>query len=167
MNSKLKAGLIAGGALGVLLVFTVAVSAMPVLGLARCCNCLWPIAAGALATMLYVKGSATPVGPGDGAIVGAIAGAVGGVIYTVIGMPIFYLLGGVRVMELQLHQLVPDFPMTGIILALIAGVIGFVVFTILALLGGLIGVPIFEKRKDGTAPPPPQQFGGGPGPIAA
>ena len=35
---------------------------------------------------------------------------------------------------------------------------------IFSLLGGLLGVPIFEKRKGGPdVPPPPQGFGGQPG----
>jgi len=38
---------------------------------------------------------------------------------------------------------------------------------IFASLGGLIGVPIFEKRKGQSAPPPPpQNFGGGYGPTS-
>jgi hypothetical protein len=158
MNNKLKPALIAGGALGVVLVITVVLSVVPILGLARCCNCLWPIVAGALATMLCVKSSPTPVSIGDGAIVGAITGAIGGLIYLVIGMPIYFVLGGVAAMSMQIRQISPNFPLTGVVLLLIGGVIGFVIYLVLATIGGLIGVPIFEKRKNGTAPPPPQNF---------
>ncbi len=88
MNNKIKAALIGGGALGLLLVFTVLISAVPFLRLVGCCNCLWPIAGGLLATMLYVKGSPTPATIADGAIVGALAGVIGGLIYLIIGLPI-------------------------------------------------------------------------------
>ena len=164
MNNKLKPALMAGGALGLLLVITVILSAVPVLGIVRCCNCLWPIAAGVLATMFYVKSSPSPATIGDGAILGALAGAVGGLIYMLIGMPLFYVMGGVAAMDMQIRQFAPAFPLTGIVLMVIAGLVGFVLYTVLSTIGGLIGVPIFEKRKGGPdVPPPPQNFSGGAG----
>jgi hypothetical protein len=162
MNNKLKPALLGGGALGLLLVITVVIgSFVPFIG---CCNCLWPIAAGVLATMLYVKGSATPATVADGAMVGAIAGVVGGLIYMVVGLPLTYLLVGVTAMDAQVRQLSPDFPIAGAVLLIVGGLIAFVIFVVLATLGGVLGIPIFEKRK-GTidTPPPPQDFGAGPG----
>lgn len=162
MNNKIKPALLGGGALGLLLVITVVIgSFVPFIG---CCNCLWPIAAGVLATMFYVKGSPTPATVADGAMVGAIAGLVGGLIYMVIGLPLTFLITGVAAMDAQVRQLSPDFPIGGIALMIIGGLIAFLVFVVLATLGGVIGIPIFEKRK-GTvdAPPPPQDFGAGPG----
>ena len=144
----------AGGAAGLLLVITTLISAVPLLGLARCCNCLWAIGAGVLATMLYVKSSPIPATPVDGAILGAIAGAIGGVIYLVIAMPLFYVMGGVVAIEMQVRQFSPTFPLAGMALAFIAGIIGVVLFTVFATIGGLVGVPIFEKRKGNTAPTP-------------
>ena len=162
MNNKLKPALLGGGALGLLLVITVVIgSFVPFIG---CCNCLWPIAAGVLATMFYVKESATPATVADGAIVGAIAGAIGGLIYLVIGLPLQILINGVAAIDAQVRQLSPDFPIGGIVLLIVGGLIGFVIFVVLATLGGVLGIPIFEKRK-GTvdAPPPTQDFGAGPG----
>ena len=162
MNNKIKPALLGGGALGLLLVITVVIgSFVPFIG---CCNCLWPIAAGVLATMFYVKESATPATVADGAMVGAIAGVVGGLIYMVVGLPLTYLIVGVTAMDAQVRQLSPDFPIAGPVLLIVSGLIGFVVFVVLATLGGVLGIPIFEKRK-GTidAPPPPQDFGAGPG----
>lgn len=168
MNNKLKPALMAGGALGLLLVLTVLVSAVPVLGLAACCNCLWPIAAGILATMFYVRSSQTPATVADGAIVGALSGAIGGLIYLIFGLPISYFLTGVEAIDMQVRQFNPNFPLSGVILLIIGGVVGFVIFIVLSTLGGLIGVPIFEKRKgNDVTPPPPQNFGenaGGYGP---
>lgn len=162
MNNKIKPALLGGGALGLLLVITVVIgSFVPFVG---CCNCLWPIAAGVLATMFYVKESATPATVADGAMVGAIAGVVGGLIYMVVGLPLTYLIVGVTAMDAQVRQLSPDFPIAGALLLVVGGLIAFVIFVVLATLGGVLGIPIFEKRK-GTvdAPPPPQDFGGGPG----
>ena len=152
-----------GGALGLLLVFTILVSAVPFLKFMGCCNCLWPIAAGLLATMFFVKGSPTPATIMDGAIVGALAGLIGGLIYLVIGLPITYFVNGVEAMDMQVRQFNPDFPLTGIMLLIIGGIFGFLVFIVLSTIGGLIGVPIFEKRKGVNPPPAPQDFGAGPG----
>ena len=162
MNDKIKPALMGGGALGLLLVITVLISSfVPFIG---CCNCLWPIAAGVLATMFYVKGSSTPATVVDGAIIGALAGVIGGLIYLVIGLPLSYLINGVEVMDAQVRQFNPNFPIAGVVLLFVGGIIGFVIFVVLSTLGGVIGVPIFEKRK-GTidTPPPPQDFGAGPG----
>ena len=38
----------------------------------------------------------------------------------------------------------------------VAGIVGAIVLIILSVLGGLIAVPIFEKRKGDVPPPPPQ-----------
>jgi hypothetical protein len=162
MNDKIKPALMGGGALGLLLVITVLISSfVPFIG---CCNCLWPIAAGVLATMFYVKGSSTPATVVDGAIIGALAGVIGGLIYLVIGLPLSYLINGVEVMDAQMRQFNPNFPIAGVVLLFVGGIIGFVIFVILSTLGGVIGVPIFEKRKSTIdTPPPPQDFGAGPG----
>ncbi len=168
MNNKLKPALIAGGALGLLLVFTVLIAAVPFLRFAGCCNCLWPLAGGLVATMLYVKGSTTPATIMDGAIVGALAGVIGGVIYLIIGLPLNYFINGVEVMDMQIRRFNPDFPLSGVVLLVIGGIVGFVIFVVLSTIGGLIGVPIFEKRKGTvTTPPPPQDFGSGPGPAGS
>lgn len=164
MNNKIKPALLGGGALGLLLVFTVLISAIPFLRFMGCCNCLWPIGAGLLATMFYVKGSPTPATVVDGAIIGALAGVIGGLIYLVIGLPLSYLINGTAAMDMQMRQYSSDFPLSGVVLLFVGGIIGFVIFIILSTIGGVIGVPLFEKRK-GTveAPPPPQDFGAGPG----
>ena len=136
MNNKIKPALIGGGALGLLLVFTVLISAVPFLKLVGCCNCLWPIAGGLLATMLYVKGSPTPATIADGAIVGALAGVLGGLIYLIIGLPISYFINGVEALDMQVRQFNPDFPLTGVVLLIIGGMIFH--FIVLSTIGGLI-----------------------------
>jgi len=162
MNNKIKPALLGGGALGLLLVITVVISSfVPFIG---CCNCLWPIAAGVLSTMFFVKDSATPATMADGAMVGALGGVIGGLIYLVVGLPLSFLINGVNAMDAQVRQLNPNFPIGGVVLLILGGIIGFVIFVVLATLGGVLGIPIFEKRKGIVdAPPPPQDFGSGPG----
>lgn len=172
MNNKLKPALIGGVVLGVL-------SALPFVSAANICCCLWAILGGMLATYLYVKNSPTPATPGDGAILGALAGVVGAVIYLVLGIPIAYAMGPtmrnmmIRLVEnlnpQQAEEMRRQFEASGNAigpLILQAFVIGVVLF-LFSVIGGLIGVPIFEKRKGSPPPPPPINVGGGPGGYAA
>jgi len=165
MASKLKPGMIVGAALGILLALTVLLNVVTHVPFVGCCNCLWPIIGGLLATLWYIKGSPVPVKAADGAIVGLITGLVSGLIYLVLAIPIQYFIGGgVALMEAQVHQISPDFPLSGLVLLIIVCIIGVIIFGVLSIIGGLIAVPIFEKRKgNGSTSPPPQGFGGTPG----
>lgn len=155
MNNKLKPALLGGLIVGLL-------SAIPILN--YCC-CIWAIGGGGLAGFLYIKNSPTPVPTGDGAIVGALAGVVGGLIYLVLGLPIALLFGAAE-MEAQLRRSGVELPMSGTLLLVVGALIGALCLLVLATLGGLLSIPIFEKRKaDGPPPPPPAT--GGPGPYAA
>ena len=171
MNNKLKPALIGGVVLGLL-------SVIPFVSAVNVCCCLWAILGGMLATFLYVKSSPTPVTAGDGAIVGALAGVVGAVISLILGIPISLAMGPTmrnllvslleRVDPRQADLIRQQFEAAGsrigpvIINALILGVLLFV----FSIIGGLLGVPIFEKRK-GALPPPPPDMSGGPGRYAA
>jgi hypothetical protein len=59
-------------------------------------------------------------------------------------------------MEEQLARAGVNIPFSGALLFIIAGIVGAIVLVILSVLGGLIAVPIFEKRKGDVPPPPPQ-----------
>jgi hypothetical protein len=153
MNNKLKPALLGGLIVGVL-------SAIPFIN--YCC-CIWSIGGGALAAYLYIKSSAVPVTTGDGAMVGGLAGVVGGIIYLIIGLPIA-LVFGMAAMTENLSRSGVNLPISGFLLMIVAAIVGAIILAVLATLGGVIGVAIFEKRKgDGLAPPPPQNFGGGAG----
>ena len=151
MNNKLKPALLGGLIVGVL-------SAIP---LVQYCCCIWSIGGGALAAFLYIKGSSVPVKTGDGAVVGGMAGVVGGILYLIIGLP-FAIFFGMAAMEQQLSNSGVHLPFSGMILMIVTSIIGAILLALLATLGGVIGVAIFEKRKDGGAPPPPN-YGGTPG----
>jgi hypothetical protein len=157
MNNKLKPALLGGLIVGIL-------SALPFIS--SCC-CIWAVGGGLVAGMLYIKSSPTQVLPGDGAIVGALSGIVGAVIYLLLGLPIAFLRGTADV-EAQLARSGVQLPFTGTVLLLVGGLVGAVSLLVLATLGGLLAVPIFEKRKPGgpPAPPPPSNVGG-PGTYAA
>jgi hypothetical protein len=168
MSGKLQPALLAGGALGVVLIIIAVIGAiLPLVGRPLgCCGCLLPIAAGVFAAYQYVGKSPTPAQIADGAILGAIAGAVGGVLYLIIGMPIAYIANSAAIYAQieQMRQAGVNLPIAGFAFALIAGLIGVIVNLILGLLGGLLGIAIFEKRKGGpAAPPPPPPQAGGPG----
>jgi hypothetical protein len=165
MNNKLKPALIGGVLLGLL-------SVIPFVNALNICCCLWAILGGMLASFLYVKNSPTPTTTGDGAVVGALAGLVGAVISLILGIPISYAMGPtMRNMMLSLLENVDrqqaelmraQFEAAGdsIIPVIINGLILAVLLFIFSIIGGLIGIAIFEKRKGGPVPPPPPVTGG-------
>lgn len=168
MNNKLKPAIIGGVFLGLL-------SAIPFVNWVNICCCAWAILGGILASYLYVKNSATPAAAGDGALVGAMAGGIGAVIYLIIGIPLAILSGGAmremminlmanldpRQAELFRQQM--EAQGAGISGIIIQSLIVAVLIVVFAVIGGLIGIPLFEKRKGGGAvPPPPPAPGGAP-----
>jgi hypothetical protein len=172
MNNKLKPALIGGVLIGVL-------SVIPFVSAANLCCCLWAILGGMLATYLYVKNSPSPASAGDGAVLGVIAGAIGAVISVILGVPIALAMGPtmrnmiVSLMEnvdpRQAEMMRQRFEASGNAVAplIIQSLIGAGLLFVFAIIGGLLGVPIFEKRKAAPPPPPPFNAGGGPGGYAA
>jgi len=154
MNNKLKAALLGGLIVGVL---SVIVSQIPIVSL---CCCLWGIGGGAVAGLIFIKGSPTRVSVGDGAMVGALAGVVGAVIYLIIGLPIALFLGAAA-MQQAFAQSGVHIPFSGTVLLIVGNLIGGICLIILAAVGGILSVPIFEKRKDVVPPPPPPAAPGG------
>jgi hypothetical protein len=164
MDNKLKPALIGGVFIGVL-------SVIPFVNWANACCCLWAILGGLLASYLYVKGSPVAASPGDGAIVGVLSGLVGAVISLVVGIPVGLLttafVVGILVgfmegvdpaqAEMMRAQMLAGQTIVG---AIINGLIVAVGLLIFSTLGGLLGIPIFEKRKrEFLTPPAPQNFG--------
>lgn len=166
MNSKLKPAIIGGVVVGLL-------SAIPFVNIVNICCCLWAILGGLLASYLYIKSSPTPVSTGEGAVLGVLAGVVGAVIYIIIGIPLAILMGATmmqfmgkllanvdpRQAEMMREQFSASQTVVG---AILRGLFSAFLLVVFSTLGGLVGVPIFEKRKGGSdLPPPPQGFGGG------
>lgn len=167
MNTKLKPALIGGVLLGLL-------SAIPFVNFVNLCCCLWAIVGGLIASYLYVKNSATPANAGDGAIVGAMAGAIGAAIYVVVGIPLSIVTGAamrdmlINLMarmdprQAEMFRVQMEAQGESIAGAIIQGLIFAVLLIVFAVIGGLIGIPLFEKRKGGGAVPPPPPAPGAP-----
>jgi len=174
-TNMLKPALIGGMAMGIL-------SAIPGLSACNCVCCAWAICGGIFAAYLYVKDSLFPITMGRGAGVGLVSGAIGGTVGFLFSIPIQRILtgGGNPMMAMEqfkeLMEKNPDFPEEArrSIEALLAhdyftifvAIFGFLSnvagFSIFAMLGGAIGVALFEKRKPGTnrqdTPPPPVEM---------
>jgi hypothetical protein len=172
MNNKLKPALIGGVVLGLL-------SVIPFVNAVNVCCCLWAILGGMLATYLYVKNSPTPANAGDGAILGALAGVIGAALSLVIGIPISLAMGPTmrnlviglleRVDPRQAEMMRQQFESAGTSIGpvIVNALIMAILLVVFSIIGGLLGIPIFEKRKAGPPPPPPVIPGGGPGGYAA
>jgi len=171
MNNKLKPALIGGVLLGLL-------SVIPFVNFLNICCCLWAILGGMLASYLYVKSSATPVSAGEGAVLGALTGLVGAVISLILGIPISYAMGptmrnlvlsimeNVNRQQAQLMRAQLEAAGDSMVRLIVNALILAVLLFVFSIVGGLIGVALFEKRKSGPVPPPPPNTAG-PGTYAA
>ena len=173
-TDKLRPALMGGLLLGLL-------SSIPFVNIGNILCCMWVVIGGAVATYLYVKKSPQPVQIGEGAMLGAMAGGIGSVIAIVVGIPIGILIGNplARMMlewaakmnpdqgeqALRQYERMTSAPFFDQLAAALSPLllITVIVYVIFATLGGLIGVPLFEKRKgqQSTPPMPPPNFGGG------
>lgn len=153
MGNKVKPALIGGLIVGILSAIS---SQIPFLGF---CCCLWSLGGGAVAGLIYIKGSPTRVSVGDGAMIGALAGVVGGLLYLIIVIPISLVIGAAAIQAQLANAGIRDLPISGTVLLIIGAIISAVILIILSTLGGILSVPIFEKRKDEVPPPPPATGG--------
>ncbi|CAN5515709.1 hypothetical protein BH20ACI3_BH20ACI3_08970 [soil metagenome] len=151
MIDRLKPALLGGLIAGIL-------SVVPFVS--TCC-CIWAALGGLLASFMYIKNSPAPISTGEGAVVGILTGAVGSLIYVIIQLPLA-LLFGLASMEEQFRRSGIELPLSGIALLLLSVVLVVFLILIFSTIGGIVGVPIFEKRKGAQSPPPPQSFGAGP-----
>lgn len=155
MESRLQPALFGGLFIGVL-------SALPFVEYANCCCCLWVVAGGVLAAYLRQQGSPYGIPASEGALVGLMAGAIGGVVAVVLAIPFQMLTGPMeqRLIESWMSSN-PDMPpefrdmvtraSAGNALRAVSMVFTIVIDTVIAMLGGLLGVAMFKKN----APPPP------------
>ncbi|HYJ47594.1 MAG TPA: DUF5518 domain-containing protein [Pyrinomonadaceae bacterium] len=163
MSNRLRAALTGGVVIGALSAITV----IPQVPFIRLVCCVWAIVGGALAAYLYIKKSPVPATVGDGAIVGTLAGVVGSLIAFAALMLVSFYLTDRTLVEEQIRQagLNPERFSFSLIIML-TGVLAILLQICLSLVGGIVGVSIFEQRGDGGAgpqPPPPPPYYGGPG----
>jgi hypothetical protein len=163
MNDEgmLKPVLMGGVLLGIL-------SALP---FTQCVCCAWVIGGGLLAAYLYVKDSSAPVTLGRGAALGLGTGLIGTVVYTLFTIPVYLMMkkSGINIMEQvqkqfenwpyltpEMRESLKTMPMSsdiGPLVFILTLILVLVIFCLFAMLGGTIGVAVFEKRKTGAAPP--------------
>jgi hypothetical protein len=161
----LRPALIGGVLLGIL-------SVIPGIHLVNCFCCAWVIGGGILAAHFYVKSSPVPVTLGRGVALGLLTGAVGAVVDTLFSIPLHVLMArvGANVAEQARKTLesIPEMPAeardllsrifsdagsTSLLLVTVAFFFKLVVYPVMAMLGGAVGVALFEKRTTGGAPP--------------
>ncbi len=144
-------------------------SLIPYVNLANCCFCLWALVGGIVATKLLIDRSPQQVKSGDGAMIGLLAGLVGAAIFVVIDAPLTALRINPVLTNFASN---PQFPpevrdffeqVRGslglrVLLSFISVFIAALFLMGFTVLGGLLGVALFEKRKGETAPPPPPQY---------
>jgi len=176
-ESLLKSALISGVALGVL-------SALPVISAVNCLCCAWVIAGGVLAAYLQVKNSVTAVSLGTGVLLGLVTGIIGAVVDTLFSIPLAMAMSGMGLgFAEQLRHMVEEVPSmppearetlrslasggvgVGSALFIFSAFFKLLVYGIMAMIGGALGVALFEKRKPGDpgvpaayqppVPPPP------------
>lgn len=162
----LRPALIAGAIAGVL-------SGLPFV---NCLCCLWIIGGAALAVNLLAKNTAGVLTSGDGAIVGALTGIVAAVVDTIIKIPLqpYNMALARRVLD-KFSEFGQDMPasldgfLNGSSNFLTPGwfLLGLfltaAVYTVVGVLGGIIGVALFGRKKP-QAPPPAAPVPPPPGP---
>jgi hypothetical protein len=155
----LRPALIAGAIAGLL-------SGLPLISAGNCLCCLWIVGGAVLAVNLLAKNTAGVLTSGDGAIVGALTGIVAAVVDTIVKIPLQpYNMALARRIIDKVSELGQDMP---------AGLDGFLngssnvltpgwfllglflsaaVFTVVGVLGGIIGVSFFGRKRPQASPP--------------
>ena len=117
---------------------------------------LWAVLGGMIAARMWIVHSFSPVTIGRGAKIGLLAGWIGGSIYLLVSTPLMANLivdsliasssatPDVRAIFVSLHQ-------KPLLKYTISFIVSFIIASFLlgfAVLGGMVGVAIFERRKE-------------------
>src|SRR5215510_11870480 len=155
-------------------------SVIPLVNLVNCCFCAWLLVGGAVAAKMLINRTPRPIKSGEGAQVGALAGLIAAGVYFIINLALIVFSVGLvfqqklfarieemsddpqfretiqKIIEANVNQtpgqrLISSLP---VLIALSVLYVGF------STLGGLLGVALFEKRREQPPPPqyPPQQY---------
>jgi hypothetical protein len=132
-------------------------SALPIVGAANLCCCLWVVIGGFLTTYLERQQEPTvPLVASQSALLGLVAGVVGAVLYIMATIVVFGV-GGEQ-FEAQFRaivegqQLPPEGRelmerlMTGRNLMLFLGAVSLPVYAVFSMLGSLLGVAVFRRK---------------------
>src|SRR5215813_11961273 len=150
-------------------------SVIPGINLVNCCFCAWLLVGGAVAAKMLINRTPRPIKSGEGAQVGALTGVIAAGIYFIINLALIIFSVGLvfqqklfarieemsddpqfretiqKIIEANVNQtprqrLISSLP---VLIALSVLYVGF------STLGGLLGVALFEKRRE---QPAPQQY---------
>ena len=155
----LRPALIAGAIAGLL-------SGLPIISAGNCVCCLWIVGGAAMATKLLAKNTSGILTSGDGAIVGALTGIVAAVVDTIVKIPLqpYNMALARRIFE-KVSEFGTEMPagLDGLLdgssgflspgLFLLGLFVSAAVYAIMGVLGGIIGVSIFGRKKPQTSPP--------------
>ena len=156
---------------------------LSVFPLTQSCCCLWALLGGAIAARMLIVRSPMRVTSNEAARVGLLAGVLAGVIYFFIGLPLSLATIGWRLRMLEelsnafgnpklqelLQQTIEQTRNAPFRTQLLWMVPQFLVISVvvagITVLGALLGLALFEKRKDEAppppSPPPPPSYPGG------
>lgn len=141
-------------------------SNIPIVNLANVCLCLWAWVGGAVAAKLLVDRAAQPLTSREGARVGLLAGLLGAALSFVVQLPLTIFQMN-RILETaaqlpiasedarELYERISQSGSLRIALAFIFAFISALLLLGFTVLGGMVGVALFEKRK---GPPPPAPY---------
>lgn len=146
---RLQASLLGGLFIGIL-------SALPIVGAANYCCCLWVIAGGVLTTYLRQQGRPVAVEASDAALSGLLAGLIGSIIYITFSVLLLSVSGEAMQDEIRrLAELYPQMPpdvrdrlltfTAGPSLVLLVAFVTIPTYAIFAMLGGLLGLLFFRR----------------------
>ena len=71
-------------------------SALPIVGAANCCCCLWIVSGGALAAWVASQNQPATLTPGEGALIGGSAGLIGALVWVPIALVLDMLMAPVQ-----------------------------------------------------------------------
>lgn len=144
------------------------VSALPIVGAANVCCCLWVVTGGLLTVYLQRQGRPEALDAAEAVLGGLVAGLLGAVINIVITGALMALSGTDRLADQirnavdQNPQLPPDLrdrvdllvngPRAPVLVAVLFAAVVLPMYAVFGMLGALLGFAMFRKS---SAPPPP------------
>ena len=139
-------------------VFIGVLSALPIIGAANCCCCLWIVSGGALAAYLQVQQENRTLTGGEGAAVGALAGVIGAFVWLPIVVAVAIVLGpfqqaiieqivrNAQDMPPEAREALEDFGGRGVGGYFLFFFVQLVGGSLFAAIGGILGAMYFKKE---------------------
>src|SRR2546426_11901304 len=138
-------------------------SSIPFISAGNCICCMWVLLGGGIAVMMLTRQRPSGITYGDGAFVGVMSGLFGAVVGTIVQMSFRAMASRLfesqqQQLEQVLNQLGAEGPMRDWVLRAASGEISaatllftfftnLLVFSLFAMIGGILTVAILEKRK--------------------